>query len=140
MATGHDTQFAIFGSGAEKNQPVLSSGTWEILMVRSEGFRSDREQLDLGITTELDSRPGLYNIGNQWIASGILEWARRNLFSDIKNDIYEAMISGAEKVPSGCNWVKIIPKFYEEFNGNAGGQILGLTMNSTRDEIYRAML
>ena len=31
VATGHDTQFAIFGSGAEKNQPVLSSGTWEIL-------------------------------------------------------------------------------------------------------------
>ena len=140
VATGHDTQFAIFGSGAEKNQPVLSSGTWEILMVRSEGFRSDREQLDLGITTELDSRPGLYNIGNQWIASGMLEWARRNLYSDIKNDIYEAMISGAEKVPPGCNGVKIIPKFYEELKGKPGGQILGLTMDSTRDEIYRAML
>ena len=27
VATGHDTQFAIFGSGAGKNQPVLSSGT-----------------------------------------------------------------------------------------------------------------
>ncbi len=25
--TGHDTQFAIFGSGAQLNQPVLSSGT-----------------------------------------------------------------------------------------------------------------
>ncbi len=71
VATGHDTQFAIFGSGAEKNQPVLSSGTWEILMVRSEGYKSGKEQLDMSITTELDSRPGLYNIGNQWIASGV---------------------------------------------------------------------
>ena len=106
VATGHDTQFAIFGSGAEKNQPVLSSGTWEILMVRSECFRSGKEQLDMGITTELDSKPGLYNIGNQWIASGILEWARRNLYSDIKDNIYEVMISGAEKVPSGCKWSK----------------------------------
>lgn len=140
VATGHDTQFAIFGSGAEKNQPVLSSGTWEILMVRSEGFRSEKEQLDMAITTELDSRPGLYNIGNQWIASGILEWARRNLYNDIKDDVYEAMISGAEKVPSGCNGVKVIPKFYEELKGKPGGQILGLTMESTRDEIYRAML
>jgi L-fuculokinase len=140
VATGHDTQFAIFGSGAEKNQPVLSSGTWEILMVRSEEFRSDREQLDLGITTELDSKPGLYNIGNQWIASGMLEWTRRNLFNDINDDVYDAMISGAEKVPPGCNGVKIIPKFYEEFNGKAGGQILGLTLESTRNEIYRAML
>ena len=140
VATGHDTQFAIFGSGAEKNQPVLSSGTWEILMVRAEGFRSGKEQLDMGITTELDSRPGLYNIGNQWIASGILEWARKNLYGDIKDDIYEVMISGAEKVPYGCNGVKIIPKFYKELKGNPGGQILGLTMESTRDEIYRAML
>ncbi|MBK7712721.1 MAG: hypothetical protein IPJ37_18505 [Bacteroidales bacterium] len=84
VATGHDTQFAVFGSGAEINQPVLSSGTWEILMVRSEKFRSGRKQFDLGITTELDTRPGLYNIGNQWIASGILEWARRNLYMDLK--------------------------------------------------------
>lgn len=140
VATGHDTQFAIFGSGAEKNQPVLSSGTWEILMVRAEAFRSGKEQLNMGITTELDSRPQLYNIGNQWIASGILEWARKNLYSDIKGDAWETMISGAENVPPGCNGVKIIPKFYEELKGKPGGQILGLTMESTRDQIYRAML
>jgi len=140
VATGHDTQFAIFGSGAEKNQPVLSSGTWEILMVRAEGFRSGKEQLDMGITTELDARPGLYNIGNQWIASGILEWARRTLFGDIKSDVYEFMISGAEKIPPGSNGVKVIPKFYEELKGKPGGQIVGLTMESTRDEIYRAIL
>jgi L-fuculokinase len=140
VATGHDTQFAIFGSGAEKNQPVLSSGTWEILMVRAEGFRSGEDQLDKGITTELDAIPELYNIGNQWIASGVLEWARRNLYGDIKDGVYETMISGAEKVPSGCNGVKVIPKFYEELKGKPAGQILGLTMESTRDEIYRAML
>ena len=140
VATGHDTQFAIFGSGAQKNQPVLSSGTWEILMVRSEGFRTGKDQLDMGITTELDSRPGLYNIGNQWIASGILEWAGRNLYSDIKDNVYDFMVSGAEKVPSGSNGIKVIPNFYEELKGKPGGQILGLTMESTRHEIYRAML
>ena len=140
VATGHDTQFAIFGSGAEKNQPVLSSGTWEILMVRSEGYRSGKEQLESSITTELDSSPGLYNIGNQWIASGILEWARKILYNDIKENVYETMISGAEKVPSGSNGVRVVPKFYEELKGDPGGQILGLTMETTRDEIYRAML
>jgi L-fuculokinase len=140
VATGHDTQFAIFGSGAEKNQPVLSSGTWEILMVRAEGFKTGKEQLDLGITTELDAEPGLYNIGNQWIASGIIEWTRRNLFNDIRGDVYERMITGAEKVPSGSNGIKVIPRFYEELGGKPGGQILGLTMESTRDEIFRAVL
>jgi L-fuculokinase len=140
VSTGHDTQFAIFGSGAGENQPVLSSGTWEILMVRSHGFKSGKEQLELGITTEFDAIPGLYNIGNQWIASGILEWARRNLYSDVSEKVYDFMIAGAEKVPSGCNGVKVIPKFHEEVNGQPGGQILGLSMESTRDEIFRAML
>ena len=140
VATGHDTQFAIFGSGAEKNQPVLSSGTWEILMVRAEGFKTGNEQLEQSITTELDSRPGLYNIGNQWIASGIIEWARKNLYNEIKDDVFEKMIKGAESVPSGSNGVKVIPKFFEELRGKAGGQILGLTLETTRDEIFRAIL
>jgi L-fuculokinase len=140
VATGHDTQFAVFGSGADKNQPVLSSGTWEILMVRSEACRSAKEQLEMGLTTEFDSRPGLYNIGNQWIASGVIEWAGRNLYSDIKNDIHNVMIAGAEKVPPGCNGVKVNPKFYEELKGKPGGEITGLTLESTRDEIYRAIL
>ncbi len=125
VATGHDTQFAIFGSGAEKNQPVLSSGTWEILMVRAEEFKSGKEQLNHGITTELDAMPGLYNIGNQWIASGIIEWVRRNLYGDIGEDVYEKMISGAEKVPSGCNGVKVIPKFYEELRERSGRPDIG---------------
>jgi L-fuculokinase len=140
IATGHDTQFAVFGSGAEINQPVLSSGTWEILMVRSEGFKTGKEQLDRGITTELDVNKGLYNIGNQWIASGIIEWARRNLYNDVRDDVYEKMIAGAEQVPEGSNGVKVIPRFYEELRGKPGGQILGLTMESTRDEIFRAIL
>ncbi len=140
IATGHDTQFAIFGSGAEKNQPVLSSGTWEILMVRAEDYKSGQEQLDLGITTEFDSRPGIFNIGNQWIASGILEWAKNIFFSDVKNDVYEAMISGAENVAAGSNGIKVIPKFNEALNGKPAGQILGLTMKTTRDEIYHAIL
>lgn len=140
VATGHDTQFAIFGSGAGKDEPVLSSGTWEILMVRARTFRAGHEQLDMGITTELDSRPGLFNIGTQWIASGVIEWVRRNLFSDLGDDAFELMIDGAEKVAEGCNGVKVIPRFYQEREGIPGGQILGLTMESTRDEIFRAVL
>lgn len=140
VASGHDTQFAVFGSGAGVNQPVLSSGTWEILMVRAAAFKSGKEQLDMSITTELDVEPGLYNIGNQWIASGMLEWAKRILYPDIGNNAYEVMIKGAEAVPPGSNGVRINPKFYEELKGAPGGQILGLTMNTTRDEIYRAML
>ena len=60
---GHDTQFAIYGSGAELYQPVLSSGTWEILMARSKHFTAMDKQLDAGLTNELDSQAGIFNIG-----------------------------------------------------------------------------
>jgi L-fuculokinase len=70
----------------------------------------------------------------------MLEWARRVLFADVTENVYEVMINGASSVPRGSNGVKIIPKFFEELKGEPGGKILGLTMDSTRDEIYRAML
>jgi L-fuculokinase len=109
-------------------------------MARSSGYKSGKEQFDMSITTEFDARPGLFNIGNQWIASGMLEWARKILYPDIKENVYEFMIAGASGVPPGSNGVKINPKFYRELRGDPGGKILGLTMDSTRDEIYRAML
>ena len=140
VASGHDTQFAVFGSGADVNQPVLSSGTWEILMVRSRRYRSGKEQLDNSISTELDPIPGLYNIGNQWIASGMLEWAGRNMFPECGDELHEKMIAMAGEVPPGSYGVRVVPRFFEETGGSGGGQITGLRMESTREEIYRAML
>jgi len=140
VASGHDTQFAVFGSGAGINQPVLSSGTWEILMVRSLNYKSGKEQMENSISTELDPIPGIYNIGNQWIASGMLEWAGRNLFADCGDDLHNKMISLASEVKPGSNGVRVVPSFFQERDGKSGGQITGLNMESTRGEIYRAML
>ena len=80
--------------------------------------------MNMGITTELDSRPGLYNIGNQWIASGILEWAGRNLYSDIKNDVYEVMISGAEKVPPDAMELRLFQNSMKSLKENPADRYL----------------
>lgn len=77
ISAGHDTQFALFGAGAEQNEPVLSSGTWEILMVRSAQVDTSLLSQYAGSTCELDSQAGLYNPGMQWLASGVLEWVRK---------------------------------------------------------------
>ena len=55
IATGHDTQFAILGSGAKENEPVLSSGTWEILMARTANIRTNKGLLNQGVTNEFSS-------------------------------------------------------------------------------------
>lgn len=142
IATGHDTQFAIYGSGAGENMPVLSSGTWEILMVRARQADSRIDLLKKGVTNELDAIPGLYNIGLQWIASGMLEWIKKMFYSGPeidKKNIYEFMISEAIKVLPGSDGIRVKPDFFKKMGGSSGA-ISGLTMDTTREQIYRAAL
>jgi L-fuculokinase len=142
IATGHDTQFAVFGSGAGENEPVLSSGTWDILMVRSKHTLTDTWALEQKVTTEFDSRPGLYNIGVQWIASGMLEWIMRMFYARECGDdkIYDTMIREATEVPPGANGVFIHPSFFPDPGSMNRGAIMGLLLNTPRGEIYRAAI
>lgn len=135
VAAGHDTQFAIFGSGAKKNEVVLSSGTWEILMARTANIKTSKELLDQGVTIEFDARPGLYNPGLQWLGSGILEWIRHTFYTAESNqkNIYDIMIRGAEKAEStnlsmGIDFL------------NENGILSGLGIHTKREEVYRATL
>ena len=139
---GHDTQFAIYGSGAGLGEPVLSTGTWEILMTRSNDFTAGKEQLDMGITTELDAIPGVYTIGMNWIGSGPLEWIRRMLYrkGDDAVESYEKIIGEAEQVAPGSNGIRINPDFVQAEKSQYPSGIFGLRLHTNRAEIYRAGL
>lgn len=138
---GHDTQFAIFGSGAELNQPVLSSGTWEILMSRSKSFTASKAELENNLTTELDAIPGIYNIGQNWLSSGVLEWFSRNFYSELSGTaLYTRMIKEAEKEVPGAQGVTVDPAFYDDGSSINTGTITGLTIRTRRSQIYRAFL
>ncbi len=138
---GHDTQYALVGSGAGPDQPVLSSGTWEILMTRSRQCTCSHKELELGITTELDAIPGMYNIGLNYIGSGALEWLKNHFFADMPADTcYAAMIEEAENIEPGSNNVVVNPDFYPVHQSRSQGSISGLTMHTTRAQIYRAAL
>lgn len=138
LSCGHDTQFAIFGSGATFNQPVLSSGTWEILMARTQQAKPDFSLVKHGLTIEFDSQAGCFNPGVQWVGSGVLEWVGKRFFADVYGtpDYYPTMIAEGEAV-SQTN-----VKFVGNFDGttNETGRIEGLTMHTSRGEIYRAAL
>lgn len=137
---GHDTQFALYGSGAELNQPVLSSGTWEILMTRSNGFSSTEDQLKVNLTTEIDSISGIYNIGQNWLSSGVVEWFTGNFYAGLSGDeLYETIIAEAGEIKPGANGVQVIPSFYKESNEIKGGALSGLTIATKRAEIMRAV-
>lgn len=135
ISAGHDTQFAIFGSGAAENQPVLSSGTWEILMVRSGQARLTPSDYADGATAEFDARPGLYNPGLQWVGSGIIEWVRDVCYASAP---YDTMDAEAAAIPPGCDGVRLIPDFLA--SGDRRGSITGLVLGRTRGHIYRAAM
>lgn len=138
---GHDTQFAVYGSGAALNQPVLSSGTWEILMARSQSFKATEKELERNLTTEADAISGVYNIGQNWLGSGVLEWFSRNYYQGLSGDeLYETMIADAEQTSAGAEGLHIDPAFYDDGTSSGGGHIGGLTINTTRGQIYRAFL
>lgn len=135
ISAGHDTQFAIFGSGAAKDQPVLSSGTWEILMARSAQAQLSPEDYADGATAEFDAEPGLLNPGLQWIGSGIIEWVKSTCF---RGETYDTMDAEADVVAPGCDGVSMVPDFLA--SGDSRGSVNGLVLGRTRGHIYRAAM
>lgn len=135
ISTGHDTQFALFGSGVKENQPFLSSGTWEILMLRTAKAGLGADDYAAGATVEFDSKAGLLNPGLQWIASGIIEWVKATCY---QGESYDTMDAEAAAIPPGCDGVKLIPNFLP--SDPLPGSIEGLILGRTRGHIYRAAM
>ncbi|GBU09144.1 L-fuculokinase [Gammaproteobacteria bacterium] len=137
ICAGHDTQFALFGSGADINQAVLSSGTWEILMLRTHTISLEKLANISNSTCELDLNPKLINPGIQWIASGMLEKMRCLLWDD--KTPYKMIIDAASKIPIGSDNIRINPDFLIK-NQLSQGSITGLCLNSSKAAIFRASL
>jgi L-fuculokinase len=142
IASGHDTQFSLLGSGACINQPVLSSGTWEIFMARTKSDQMNMPSRNSSVTIELDAQPGIINPGIQWVASGVLEWFSKLLYPEFAGDDsgYSSIIEEAGQVPAGCNGVFVTPELYPGGLSGKSGNINGLMHETTRAHIYRACL
>lgn len=141
ISAGHDTQFALFGSGAESDQPVLSSGTWEILMVRTPQVNTALLPKFAGSTCELDSCQRLFNPGLQWLASGVLEWVRQLYWHDAAcTDVYQQMIAEAELIAPGAEGVRMDCNLLGNTRHHLSGGWQGVSLSSGRGHFYRAAL
>ncbi len=146
VAAGHDTQFAAVGSGATPTEAILSSGTWEILMLRQDRYEATREGFEAGLIIEADAEAGLWNPQLLMMGSGPLEWIRENLYGEIerRSEAYETMIADAEALEPGAGGIAMLPSFVPDTGPTARhrtrGTILGLGLNTTRGQVYRAGL
>lgn len=143
---GHDTQFAPIGSGARPDEAILSSGTWEILMLRVPEFRPSRQAYDLGVQYELDAVPGLYDPQLLMMGSGVLEWLRGLLYGDCKErgEAYAAMVREAGECETGAGGLTLLPTFVPGTGPGAKyhtpGTLTGVQLSTTRGQICRAAL
>nr|WP_321445989.1 L-fuculokinase [uncultured Cohaesibacter sp.] len=137
VSAGHDTQFAIFGAGASADQPVLSSGTWEILMARCATI--DLPSADIfkdAFTCEWDVKQGHFTPGYQYVASAVIEWVARVMYPDLSgSEKYEVMIRDAMAAPQECLGMTFHPDMLV-----GKGEISNLSLDVDRGIFFRAAL
>jgi len=146
VAAGHDTQFAPIGSGAGKDEALISTGTWEIAMLRTPQPVTSDYAFAEGILNEADAVRGLYNPQLLMMGSGVLEWVREHFYATVaeREQAYDTMIDEAGALEPGADGVMIVPAFVPTAgparkHGTAG-TILGLELTTTRAHVYRAAL
>ena len=137
ISAGHDTQFAVFGAGAATDRPVLSSGTWEILMARCDCVTLPAvEDFADAFTCEWDVLKGHYNPGFQYVASAVVEWVGRTMFGELTGaEKYESMIREAQAAPADCRGIILDPDFLV-----GKGSIANLSLDVDRGTLFRAVL
>ncbi|MFA5866207.1 MAG: L-fuculokinase, partial [Phycisphaerae bacterium] len=145
IAAGHDTQFALYGSGAAPEEAILSSGTWEILLARTTPFQPDQRTCDSGILIEQDACKGLVDPQFLMMASGTLEWVRNRFWTgEPETNIYAKMTAEAQTILPGANGVMFLANFISDSGPaaeyNTPSSIIGINVNTSRGEIYRAAL
>jgi L-fuculokinase len=146
VASGHDTQFAPIGSGADPQEAILSTGTWEIAMLRTAQPVTNDFAFSEGILSEVDAVPGLYDPQLLMMGSGVLEWVRENLYGALKDRTraYRTMIGEAQKLKPGAGGLMLVPSFVPDTGPTrkyaTAGTIVGIGLTSTRAHIYRAAL
>jgi L-fuculokinase len=145
VACGHDTQFALFGAGARAEEAVLSSGTWEILLVRSPRYTATEAGFRAGLMIEADAVRGWWNPQLLMMGSGVLEWVRGNFFAEAEGEAaYERMIAAGRAVAPGSEGVVFLPSFVPDSGPtrkyNVPGAVLGLGLQTSPGQVYRAAL
>ena len=144
VAGGHDTQFALFGSGARMDEAILSSGTWEILGVRSDTYNPSRTAFEDGLIIEADVRPGLWNPQLLMMGSGVLEWVLNSFFPRMGDEKYDIMVEEARNVQAGSEGLIFVPSFVRESGPTKKygtmGTLLGLTLRTSRGQVVRSTL
>lgn len=147
---GHDQPCQMLGAGAtEAGVAAYGVGTVECIGAASDRFLTNETMLQNNICTYHHTCPGLYQALVYNYTGGILfRWYRDQIaheelrLSNQSNmDVYDLITRNAAEEPTN---LLVLPHFtttgVPHFDNRSKGAILGLTLDTTRGQIARAML
>lgn len=147
---GVDANVGMIGMGAiHENETALVTGTSHLLFAVT---KQNIHQSGIWGTYTNSITPGLNLIEGGQISTGaITNWFIQNLCSDLlitakkqKTTIFELLNAEAQQIPPGSNGL-IMTDFWQGnrspyTDGNIRGLLYGLSLSTTRGEIYRSIL
>ena len=142
---GHDHVCGALAAGVTRPGLMLSSlGTAEALFLPIEQPLADPTAGHQGYTQGAHVvGGGYYAFGSSYTSGASIEWLRELLGASDDPVAYEALIAGAERIPAGSLGVLFLPHLrlanppYDD--PRSRGALIGLTMDTSRDAITRAI-
>ncbi len=147
---GHDQPAGALGAGIlEGGEAVYATGTVECLCPIFPDFTMDEQMAGNNICCYPSCVPGLYaSIAFNFTGGSLLKWYRdtfaeeeKRLAAESGRDVYDII---CENVPLEPENLLVLPHFTmtgtPHFDTASRGAILGLTLQSTKDDIVAAIL
>ncbi len=147
---GHDQPAGALGAGILKSgEAMYATGTVECICSVFDTFNLTQEIVDNNVCCYPSCVPGLYaSLGFNFTGGSLLKWYRDTFAGP---EIEEARATGrdvydilCERIPQEPEHLLILPHFTltgtPYFDTASRGAILGLTLNTTREQIVSAVL
>jgi len=105
----------------------------------------EKIEADSGVWSYASYEPGKYGVAMCTAASGsVTKWFKDCFAKELTQDAYGTLVSQAEEVEAGARGLIVLPYFSGErspvYDTKAKGIIFGLTLNHTREDVYKAVL
>lgn len=143
ISAGGDQQCAALGHGVTGPGTLeITTGTGAFLL----GYCAQvPEQLGSGVICGAHAIPERYVLETSMLTCAALyNWGKRTLFSEEPSEMYETINRGVTLSPPGARGCIALPYFQgrgtPDWNANATGAFLGLTLGTTREDMARALL
>ncbi len=142
---GHDQCCCSLGAGITSGgRSVTGIGTYECITPTYQGIPDMGQMMKLGLNIEHHTLPGLYVsfIYNQ--GGALMRWFRDTFAPELAAQGVDVFTELGKLVPEEPTELTVLPYFdttpYPHFVPDAEGAIVGLKMNSTREEIMKAVM